>query len=80
MNNNLTVYRKKNSFKIKLMKLAEDWKRSLKDFKVVGVSSTDLSKAFDSLQPPLLLAKLRAYGFSDAAVGLFSVVLLRKNK
>ena len=53
MNNNLTVYRKKNSFQRTQMKLVEDWKRSLKDLKVVGVSSTDLSKAFDSLHPPL---------------------------
>ena len=79
-NNNLTVYRKRNSFQATLMKLVEDWKRSLKDLKVVGVSSTDLPKAFDSLHPPLLLANLRAYGFSDAAIGLFSVVLLRKKK
>lgn len=77
MNNNLTVYRKKNSLQTTLMKLVEDWKRSLKDLKVVGVSSTDL-KAFDSLHPPLLLANLRAYGFSDVAIGLFSFVLLRK--
>ena len=27
MNNNLTVYRKKNSFQTTLMKLVEDWKK-----------------------------------------------------
>ena len=29
--------------------------------KVVSILSTDMSKAFDSLHPPLLLSKLRAY-------------------
>lgn len=60
------------------MKLAKDWKRLWDDKKkIVGVLTTDLSKAFDSLHyyiihsPPLLLANwLRAYGFSDAVIGL----------
>ena len=38
--------------------------------KLVGVLSTDMSKAFDSLCSPLLIAKLKAYGFSDEALGL----------
>lgn len=29
----------------------------------VNIISTDMSKAFDSLHPPLLLSKLKAYGF-----------------
>ena len=29
---------------------------------------TDMSKAFDSLYPPLLLSKLKAYGFQESAV------------
>ena len=32
--------------------------------------STDMSKAFDSLHPNLLLAKLKAYGLSDSALTL----------
>ena len=35
--------------------------------KLVRVLSTDMSKALDSLHSPLLIAKLRAYGFSDEA-------------
>lgn len=48
----------------------EDWKEALDNSYVVGILSTDLSKAFDSLHPPLLLAKLKAYGFQDCAIGL----------
>ena len=43
----------------------EDWKEALDNSNVVGILSTDPSKAFDSLHPPLLLAKLKAYGFED---------------
>ena len=54
MNNNLTAYRKKNSCQTTaLLKRVEDWQRSLDDKKVVGLLSTDLSKAFDSVHPPL---------------------------
>ena len=48
----------------------EDWKEALDNSNVVGILSTDLSKAFDSLHPPLLLAKLKAYGFEDCAIAL----------
>ena len=43
-------YMKRNSCQTTIIKLAEDWKRSLHDQKALGVSTTDLSKAFDSLQ------------------------------
>ena len=48
----------------------EDWKEAMDNSNVAGILSTDLSKAFDSLHPPLLLAKLKAYGFEDFALGL----------
>ena len=32
--------------------------------------STDMSKAFDSVHPTLLLAKQKAYGFSESALNL----------
>ena len=70
LSNCLTAYRKQNSCKTTLIKLMEDWKEALDHSNVVGILSTDLSKAFDSLHPPLLLAKLKAYGFEDFAIGL----------
>ena len=47
----------------------------------VAVLSTDMSKAFDSLHPPLMLSKLRAYGFSGHALKLLrSYFTERKNR
>ena len=37
---------------------------------VVGVLTTDLSKTFDSLHHPLLLAKLKSYDLSDEAINM----------
>ena len=34
------------------------------------ILSTDMSKAFDSLHPRLMLNKLRAYGFEKSTVNL----------
>ena len=63
-------YVKKNSCQTTLIKLVEDWKRSLHYQKVLGVLTTDLSKAVDSLHPLLLLAKPSSYGFTDEDIGL----------
>ena len=81
LNNNLTAYRKKNSCETSLVKLVEDWKLTLDNKHVVGILSTDLSKAFDSLHPPLLLAKLWAYGFSESAMDMMRCYFnKRKNR
>ena len=37
--------------------------------------STDMSKAFDSLHPPLLLSKLKAYGFQQGTTQLLNSYL-----
>ena len=79
--NNLTAYRRSNSCETTLLQLVEDWKTMLDSGKVVGLLSTDLSKAFDSLHPPLLLAKLKASDFSENALKLMkSYFLERKNR
>ena len=46
---------KNNSTGTTLLRLIEDWKASLEKREVIGVSPTDMSKAFDSMYPELLL-------------------------
>ena len=77
----MTAYRKGHSCETTLIKLVEEWKKAVDDKNMVGVLSTDMSKAFDSLHHPILLSKLEAYGFSDGAKALLrSYFLERKNR
>lgn len=53
-----------------LIHLLEDWKQSVDGGYMVGILSTEMSKAFDSLHPSLLLGKLNEYGLSESALAL----------
>lgn len=66
----MSAYRSKYSCETTLIRLVEDWKRSLDRNETVAVLSTDMSKAFDSMYPPLLLAKLESYGLSRSSITL----------
>ena len=55
--------------------MTEDWRASLDRREAV-----DLTKAFVSICHPLLLAKLKAYGFTDDALGLMAAYLLGKTQ
>lgn len=57
LSKSLTAYRKRNSCETTMVKLVEDWKGAMDSNNVIAILSTDLSKAFDSLYPPLLLAR-----------------------
>ena len=81
LNNNLTAYRKGQNCATSFIGLVERWKQAVDKRNVVGVLSTDMSKAFDSLYPPLLVNKLRAYGFSNNLLTLMgSYFTNRKNR
>ena len=66
----ITAYRAKNSCETTLIRLTETWRAELDSKKIVGMLSSDMSKAFDSLSPQLLINKLQAYNFSDKAIQL----------
>ena len=50
------------------------------DGQLVGIVSMDLSKAFDVIQHPLLLAKLKAYGLDKDSCALFRNYLSNRQK
>ena len=77
----LWAYRKNNGCESTILRLVENWKKDLDGKKVVGVLSSDMSKAFDSLCPQLLIKKLESYHFSDNALNLVrSYFSQRKNR
>ena len=76
----ISAYRKSYSTNHVLIRLIENWKKSLDEKKFVGAVLMDLSKAFDSIPHDLLIAKMYAYGFSINAVTFFYSNLKRRNK
>ena len=63
-------YRKGYSTQTALLSLIERWKITLDKKGFVGAILMDLSKAFDTINHELLIAKLHAYGFSNSALNL----------
>ena len=70
LSTDMTAYRRNHSCETTLLKLVESWKWEVDRKNIVGVLSTNMSKAFDSMHPALLLNKLKAYGFSNCATDL----------
>ena len=53
-----------------LIKLIESWRQSLDNRGCSGAVLMDLSKAFDTVNHELLIAKLHAYGFSKESLDI----------
>ena len=68
LSNFISAYRKTYSSNHVLLRLIENWKKSLDNKNFVGTVLMDLSKAFDSIPHDLLVAKLYAYGLTEEAV------------
>ena len=68
LSNIITGFRKGHSAQHSLLIMIEKWKRALDENIKVGTIFKDLSKAFDTLNHRLLLAKLKAYGNQPAAL------------
>ena len=72
MNNKLAVklsgFHENYNTQYCLTYVLEKWKNTLDKGKHVGAVFMDLSKAFDTINHDLLIAKLEAYGFSTNAL------------
>ena len=71
----LTGFRKNHGTQNALLKIIELWKKALDEGNNVGAILMDLSKAFDTLNHNLLLAKLNAYGFSNNSLKFIQIYL-----
>lgn len=71
----ISAYRAKYGTDSVLLHVTETWKRALDQKMYVGAMLMDLSKAFDCIPHDLLIAKLCAYGMSNASLELLSSYL-----
>ena len=77
----LTGFHKNDNTQNSFLRIIESWKAKLSNRSKVGVIVMDLSKAFDSLNHDLLLARLEAYGLDNNAVSFMrSCLILRFHK
>ena len=70
LSKHITGFRKSHGTQHSLMTMLEKWKSALDKGENICVLFMDLSKAFDTINHDLLLAKLKAYGFSINALDL----------
>ena len=74
----LCGFRKNHNAQCSLLKMIENWKKQLNNGEKVGVIFMDISKAFDTTNHSLLLAKLKSYGLSNQALSLLQSYLCNR--
>ena len=70
----VTAFRKSHGTQYSLIAMLEKWKKALDKEEDISAIFMDLSKAFDTINRDLLLAKLKAYGFSKQALSLINLI------
>ena len=73
ISNYVAGFRKSHGTQHSLVIMLERWKQAIDKREYISVMYMDLSKAFDTINHDLLLAKLRAYGFSTSALNLLVI-------
>ena len=65
ISNLVSAYRKNYSFQHVLIRLLEEWRKSLDNNYVVGRVLMDLTEGFDCVLQDVLIAKFEAYGIHE---------------
>ena len=74
----LTGFRKNHNTQHAFLNMIESWKSNLNKGNKIGAIFMDLSKAFDTLDHSLLIAKLEAYGFDSLSLELMKSYLTNR--
>ena len=76
LSSTLSGFMKTHSCCTALLKVTEDWRKSIDNREVVAAVALDLSKTFDAINHRLLIAKLKAYVLSTYLQGRQQCVIL----
>ena len=79
LNKSITFLRKSHGMQHSLAVMLEKWKRAIHKGECVSVLLMDLSKSFNTINYELMIAKLKAYGFSGEPLK-FMQSYLKKQK